>query len=136
MTNGAITALVAKALAKALSAEVAVVGGGAAGLVAALALAATGAETLLVAPLPPADRRTTALLDGSVEVLKTLGVWSALAPEAAPLKRLRLVDATQRILRAPEVVFDSAELGLEAFGYNVENSELRAPLLAARRKAP
>jgi 2-octaprenyl-6-methoxyphenol hydroxylase len=126
---------VAKALAKAFSAEVAVVGGGAAGLVAALALAATGADTLLVAPAPPADRRTTALLDGSVEVLKALGVWPSLAPEAAPLKRLRLVDATQRILRAPEVVFDSAELGLEAFGYNVENNELRAQLLAACRRA-
>jgi 2-octaprenyl-6-methoxyphenol hydroxylase len=132
MTNGAITALMAKAF----SAEVAVVGGGPAGLVAALALSATGTETLVVAPSPPADRRTTALLDGSVEVLKALGVWPALASEAAPLKRLRLVDATQRILRAPEVLFDSAELGLDAFGYNVENSELRAQLLAACRKAP
>src|SRR5471032_3226251 len=112
MTNGAITALMAKAF----SAEVAVVGGGPAGLVAALALAATGAATLLIAPSPPADRRTTALLDGSVQVLKALGVWPALAGEAAPLKRLRLVDATQRIRRAPEVLFDSAELGLEAFG--------------------
>jgi 2-octaprenyl-6-methoxyphenol hydroxylase len=133
--NGAITALMVKALAKAFSAEVAVVGGGAAGLVAALALAANGAETILAAPPPLADRRTTALLDGSVEVLKALGVWSALAPAAAPLKRLRLVDATQRILRAPELVFDSAELGLEAFGYNVENSELRTQLIAACRKA-
>jgi 2-octaprenyl-6-methoxyphenol hydroxylase len=135
MTNGAITALMTKALAKAFGAEVAVVGGGPAGLVAALALAASGAETLLVAPPPPPDRRTTALLDGSVAVLKTLGVWPSLALDAAPLKRLRLVDATQRILRAPEVLFDSAELGLEAFGYNVENSELRAQLLAACRKA-
>jgi 2-octaprenyl-6-methoxyphenol hydroxylase len=131
MANGAITALMAQAF----SAEVAVVGGGPAGLVAALALAAIGAETLLIAPPPPADRRTTALLDGSVEVLKALGVWPSLADAAAPLKRLRLVDATQRILRAPEVVFDSAELGLEAFGYNVENSELRAQLLAACRSA-
>jgi 2-octaprenyl-6-methoxyphenol hydroxylase len=135
MANGAINALVAKTLAKAFSAEVAVVGGGPAGLVAALALAATGAKTLLIAPPPPTDRRTTALLDGSVDVLKALGVWPSLAPDAAPLKRLRLVDATQRILRAPEVVFDSAELGLEAFGYNVENSKLCAQLLAACRKA-
>jgi 2-octaprenyl-6-methoxyphenol hydroxylase len=131
MGIGAITALMAKTF----SAEVAVVGGGPAGLVAALALSATGAETLLIAPPPPADRRTTALLDGSVEVLKALGVWPSLALEAAPLKFLRLVDATQRILRAPEVLFDSAELGLEAFGYNVENNELRAQLLAACRKA-
>jgi 2-octaprenyl-6-methoxyphenol hydroxylase len=126
----------AKTLAKAFSAEVAVVGGGPAGLVAALALAASGAETLVIAPPPPADRRTTAMLEGSVQVLKALGVWPSLASDATPLKRLRLVDATQRILRAPEVLFDSAELGLEAFGYNVENSELRAQLLAACRKVP
>ena len=119
---------------KPFGAEVAVVGGGPAGLVAALALAAAG-ETLLLAPPPPADRRTTALLGGSVEVLKALGVWPALAPEAAPLKHLRLVDATQRILRAPEVVFDCAELGLEAFGYNIENTHLRERLLAACRRA-
>lgn len=131
MANGAITALMAKTF----SAEVAVVGGGPAGVVTALALAATGTETLLIAPPPPADRRTTALLYGSVEVLRALGVWPSLAPEAAPLKHLRLVDATQRILRAPEVLFDSAELGLEAFGYNIENTHLREQLLAACRQA-
>ncbi|HLL27682.1 MAG TPA: UbiH/UbiF family hydroxylase [Xanthobacteraceae bacterium] len=122
-------------MAKAFSAEAAVVGGGPAGLVTALALAAGGLETLLIAPTPPPDRRTTALLDGSVEMLKELGAWPALAPEAAPLKYLRLVDATNRILRAPEVVFHSAELGLEAFGYNVENARLREQLFAACRRA-
>jgi len=118
------------------TADVAVVGGGPAGLIAALALASAGVETLLVSPPPPhADRRTTALLDGSVQTLRALGVWPDLAAEAAPLKFLRLVDETQRLLRAPEVLFDSGELGLEAFGYNVENETLRAALLAACRKA-
>lgn len=117
------------------TAEIAVVGGGPSGLVAALALAATGADTLLIAPKPPhIDRRTTALLDGSVQTLRALGVWQALETRAAPLKFLRLVDATQRILRAPEILFDCAELGLEAFGYNVENEILREALLAACRK--
>lgn len=116
------------------TAEVGVVGGGPSGLVAALALAATGADTLLVAPKPPhTDRRTTALLDGSVQILQALDVWQALEASAAPLKFLRLVDATRRILRAPEILFDSAELGLEAFGYNVENEMLREALLAACR---
>lgn len=117
-------------------AEVAVVGGGPAGLTAALALAKTGADIVLFAPPAPADRRTTALLDGSVALLKDLGVWPSLLPRAAPLKRLRLVDATQRLLRAPEVLFDCAELGLEAFGYNIENAHLRSELLAARRGQP
>lgn len=118
------------------TAEIAVVGGGPSGLIAALAIASTGAETLLLAPPPPfADRRTTALLDGSVQALRTLGLWQAIEANAAPLKFLRLVDATQRILRAPEVLFDSAELGLEAFGYNVENERLREILLAACGKS-
>jgi len=121
-------------MANAFGADIAVVGGGPAGLVAALALAASGADTLLLAPPPPADRRTTALLAGSVDVLKALGVWPSLALEAAPFKRLRLVDGTQRILRAPEVVFDCAELGLEAFGYNIENTYLREQLLTACRQ--
>jgi 2-octaprenyl-6-methoxyphenol hydroxylase len=121
-------------MANAFGADIAVVGGGPAGLVAALALAASGADTLLLAPPPPADRRTTALLAGSVDVLKALGVWPSLAAEAAPFKHLRLVDGTQRILRAPEVVFDCAELGLEAFGYNIENTYLREQLLTACRQ--
>lgn len=113
------------------SADIAVVGGGPAGLVAALALAKTGAEVLLLAPRPPhPDRRTTALLDGSVQILQGLDVWTALAQQASPLKFLRLVDATKRILRAPEALFDSAELGLGAFGYNIENELLREALLA------
>jgi 2-octaprenyl-6-methoxyphenol hydroxylase len=115
------------------STEAAVVGGGPAGLVAALSLARAGVETVLLAPSPPPDRRTTALLAGSIERLRELGVWPALASKAAPLRRLRLVDATRRILRAPEVVFDAAELGLDAFGYNIENTALRAALWAACR---
>jgi 2-octaprenyl-6-methoxyphenol hydroxylase len=92
---------------------------------------------LLIAPSPAAaDRRTTALLDGSIQILKALHVWPLLIDAAAPLKFLRLVDGTKRILRAPEVLFDSAELGLEAFGYNVENEQLREILLAACKRMP
>lgn len=118
-----------------LTAEVAVVGGGPSGFVAALALAAAGADTVLFAP-PAAgpDRRTTALLDGSVRVLKALGTWARLEPHTAPLAHLRLVDATRRLIRAPEVTFDAAELGLEAFGYNIENEVLRRELGAAAAK--
>src|SRR5436190_1912791 len=49
-----------------LTAEVAVIGAGPAGLVSAIALAAAGVETLLIAPPAVADHRTTALLAGSV----------------------------------------------------------------------
>jgi 2-octaprenyl-6-methoxyphenol hydroxylase len=114
------------------SAEIAVVGGGPSGLVAAIALAHAGVDTVLFAPQSARpDRRTTALLDGSVRILKSLGVWPALEPRAAPLSRLRLVDATGRLIRAPEVTFEASELGLDAFGQNIENELLRRSLGAA-----
>jgi 2-octaprenyl-6-methoxyphenol hydroxylase len=112
------------------SAEVAVIGGGPAGLVAAIALATAGVDTLLIAPPAEPDHRTTALLAGSVTALETLGVWPACVPHAAPLRKIRLVDATQRLIRAPEVLFASAEIGLDAFGQNIENQHLIAALEA------
>jgi 2-octaprenyl-6-methoxyphenol hydroxylase len=112
------------------SAEVAVVGGGPAGLVAAIALATAGVNTLLIAPPAEPDHRTTALLAGSVTALETLGVWPACVPHAAPLRKIRLVDATQRLIRAPEVLFTSAEIDLDAFGHNIENRHLIAALEA------
>jgi 2-octaprenyl-6-methoxyphenol hydroxylase len=108
--------------------EVAVVGGGPAGLTAAIALAAAGIETALISKVPPPDNRTTALLSGSVAALDALGVWTLCSAHAAPLTAIRIIDATARLLRAPEVMFEAAEIGLEAFGYNIENRHLIAAL--------
>ncbi|MGB6511030.1 MAG: UbiH/UbiF family hydroxylase [Xanthobacteraceae bacterium] len=121
-----------------LTAEIAVVGGGPAGLVCAIALKTAGVDTLLIAPPAQPDHRTTALLAGSVTALETLRAWQACRPQAAPLKKLRIVDDTQRLFRAPEVFFDAAEIGLDAFGYNVENRYLLAALeaRAAELKLP
>ena len=108
-----------------------VVGGGPAGLTAAIALAGAGVPTALVAGRPRStDNRTTALLMGSVTALKTLGVWQRCQPNAAPLRVMRIVDDTGRLLRAPEVRFEADEIGLEAFGYNIENRYLTAAMLA------
>jgi 2-octaprenyl-6-methoxyphenol hydroxylase len=108
--------------------EVAVVGGGPAGLTAAIALAAAGVETALISKAPPADNRTTALLSGSVAALAALDVWQLCRADSAPLTAIRLIDDTSRLIRAPEVMFEAAEIGLEAFGYNVENRHLIAAL--------
>jgi len=118
--------------------EAAVVGGGPAGLVSAIALAAAGIETVLIAPPRAEDHRTTALLTGSVAALTTLGIWQGCVPYAAPLKAIRLIDDSGRLLRAPEVVFSAAEIGLDAFGYNIENRHLIAALehRAAALKVP
>lgn len=119
-----------KSGANSCTAEVAVIGGGPAGLVSAIALAAAGVDTVLIAPFAAPDHRTTALLVGSVTALQTLDVWQTCRSQAAPLKRLRIVDDTRRLFRAPELSFDAAEIGLENFGHNIENRHLLAALEA------
>src|SRR5262252_406181 len=113
----------------ALTASAAVIGGGPAGLVAALALAHFAVPTALVAPLPARiDNRTTALMASSVTALEALGVWSRCRNHAAPLRVMRIADNTNRLWRAPEVRFEAAEIGLEAFAWNIENVHLIAAL--------
>src|SRR5437870_77509 len=105
-----------------LAAEVVIVGGGPTGLTAAIALAGAGIETALVGKSPAQpDHRTTAFLAGSVNALEALGIWRRCRAQAAPLRVLRIIDDTGRLLRAPEACFAASELGLDAFGHNIEN---------------
>ena len=110
--------------------DIAVVGAGPSGLAAALALDHVGARVALIGPPPlrqtaqSLDTRTAALLDSSVSMLKALGVWDGLAPQAAPLKAIRIIDGSDSLWRAPDLEFSAGELGLEAFGYNVANMRL------------
>lgn len=114
-----------------------VVGGGPAGLTAAIALAEAGARTALLARHAPyADNRTTALLGASVDLLDRLDVWRRCRESAAPLEVMRLVDDTGRLIRAPEVRFVSEEIGLEQFGYNIDNRTLVAALEARAAELP
>ena len=66
---------------------------------------------------------------------RQLDVWPRCKDQAAPLQTMRLVDDTGRLIRAPEVRFSCDEIGLDAFGYNIENRSLIAALEAARRRA-
>jgi 2-octaprenyl-6-methoxyphenol hydroxylase len=116
-------------------AEVIVVGGGPTGLMAAVALAAGGVPTVLIGRKPN-DNRTTALLASSVTALDTLGVWEACREHAGALRTLRIVDATGRLWRAPEVAFKCEEIDLDAFAYNIENRHLVAALEARAAQLP
>jgi 2-octaprenyl-6-methoxyphenol hydroxylase len=117
-------------MAETIETDVVVVGGGPAGLTAAIALASAGVGTALVAAPAAADNRTTMLLTGSVAALDALGVWERCRADAAPLRVMRIVDDTRRLIRAPEVAFAAAEIGHAAFGYNIENRRLIAALEA------
>jgi 2-octaprenyl-6-methoxyphenol hydroxylase len=119
-----------------LDTQAAVVGGGPAGLVAGCLLAVSGVPTVLAAPPPPADTRTTALMASSLDILSRFGVWPALAAKSGALKKLRIVDDSHSLIRAPEALFDSSELGLTAFGHNIENTHLLAALREAAEKTP
>lgn len=120
--------------------EAAVVGAGPAGLVAALALARCGADVALIGPIhDPArsnDQRTTALMGSSLELLKNLGAWESCALDAAPIAGVRICDDRGGLLRAPELLFSAAELGIDSFGANIANRALVAALNAAAERAP
>lgn len=117
--------------------EVAIVGAGAVGLAAALALAAEGRQVAVLGPAGAVrDGRTVALLDGSWRLLGELGLQPALAGAAAPLAVMRLVDDTGSLFRQPPVEFRASEVGLEAFGWNVENAVLVEALAAQAGRHP
>lgn len=103
--------------------DIAVVGAGLAGSIATLKLAGLGYDTVQIAP-PSArpDGRTTALMAPSIAVLDGMGLWSGLKDQSAALATMQIIDGTERLIRSPPVSFRSAELGLDAFGYNIPNA--------------
>ena len=120
--------------------DVLVVGAGPAGIATALALHHVGATVALAGPPPPTaalprpETRTAALLTNSVDFLKRLGVWDQLAPDAAPLTAIRIVDASRSLLRSPDISFEARELGLATFGFNIANTTLNTVLYDRARE--
>ena len=112
-------------------ADVLIAGAGLAGLTAAFGMAKAGFAVVCCGAGERTGRgRTVALLDQSVAFLKSLGLWADLEPRAAPLRSLRLIDDTGAIFPPRPVEFHAAEIGLDAFGWNIEN-DLMAEALAA-----
>ncbi len=75
--------------------------------------------------------RSTAMLQPARGVLENAGVWEALAPHAAPLQIMRVVDAggeaaEPRVTRA----FNADEISDQPFGWNFPNWLLRRALVA------
>jgi 2-octaprenyl-6-methoxyphenol hydroxylase len=114
--------------------DVIVAGAGPAGLAAACLLALDGRRVALVARAhgDVKDPRTVALMRPSIQLLSHIGIWPGeLKGKTAALKKLRLVDDTGSLFKAPSITFDPAEIGEEAFGWNFP-LELLIPALHAR----
>ncbi len=121
------------------SVDIVISGGGVAGLTAAAVFGGAGFSVLCVDPAPPvtardaegADLRTTAFLQPAQALLDRAGLWERLAPHAAPLQIMRVVDAGGE-RPEPRVIkdFDAAEISDRPFGWNLPNWLLRREMVA------
>lgn len=128
-----------------LETDIFISGGGVAGLTAAACFGSAGRRVVIADPAPPvtngnddrADLRTTAFLQPSIPVLQAAGLWNRLAPYAAPLQVMRIIDAG-----GPEPVarivkdFDAAEVSDQPFGWNLQNWLLRREMVARLAELP
>ena len=115
-------------------------GAGIAGMIAAIAFAKTGTKVLLVDPQKPqtklhtknADLRSTAFLQPAITFLDQINLWPALKTIATPLEIMRLADAGGAENTIRHIAdFDASELGETAFGWNIQNTALKAVLMKA-----
>ncbi len=113
--------------------DVVIVGGGMVGASLALALANTGLEVMLIEGVAPGstaqpsfDDRTTALGNASRRIFEGLGVWAAMAAEAAPIRTIHVSDAG----RFGFARLNASEQGIDAFGYIIPNRTIGAALWA------
>ncbi len=119
--------------------DILISGGGIAGLSAAALLGTAGWRVICVDPAPPvtdaasdgADMRTTALLQPARGTLEAAGLWDRLAPHAAPLEIMRIIDAGGAMAK-PRLVrdFRAADLSDQPFGWNLPNWLLRREMVA------
>jgi 2-octaprenyl-6-methoxyphenol hydroxylase len=106
-------------------ADILVAGAGAAGLSTALALAHAGFSVVCVGHVDTRPNgRTVALFEASLRFYKALSVWPRFRGKTAPLAKIAMIDATGARFPVPAVSFAASEIGLSAFGENIENNVL------------
>ncbi|MEW9919041.1 UbiH/UbiF family hydroxylase [Marimonas sp. MJW-29] len=125
--------------------DILISGGGIAGLTAAAAFGTAGFNVICVDPAPPiterdakgADMRSTAMLQPARKVLEDAGVWEALAPHAADLQIMRIIDAGGETAE-PRVSreFNAADISDMPFGWNFPNWLLRRELVDRLKALP
>ncbi|MBT9385557.1 UbiH/UbiF family hydroxylase [Pseudooceanicola sp. CBS1P-1] len=125
--------------------DIVISGGGVAGLAAACIFGAEGFKVLCLDPTPPvtlreaagSDLRTTAFLQPARALMEEAGLWEVLAPHAAPLQIMRIVDAggpepEARIIKD----FNASDISDLPFGWNLPNWLLRREMLARLEALP
>jgi len=125
--------------------DILVSGGGVAGLAAAAIFGTAGFSVICVDPAPPiterdaagSDLRTTAFLQPAQELLEQAGLWQRLAPHAAALQVMRIVDAggdspEPRLTRE----FNAFDISDKPFGWNLPNWLLRREMVARLDQLP
>ena len=107
--------------------DIVIVGGGLNGPALALALGDTGFDVTVVDALPAGTRgeeafdgRGYALALASQKLLRAIGVWDAVAPNATPLMEIKISDGKPGNGPGPFVLeFDQAEIDEGPMGYMV-----------------
>src|SRR4029078_7182143 len=120
-------------------ADVLISGGGMVGLPLGLDLAKGGLKTVIADAVPPAkvlepsfDGRVSALAYASVRMLRALGVWEDLAPNAQPIREILVTDGQVGKPASPfSLHFDAGEVGADRLGHIAETRHIRAALYRA-----
>jgi 2-octaprenyl-6-methoxyphenol hydroxylase len=111
--------------------DIVVIGGGMVGATLATALGGAGFEVCVIDREDPAaaleagfDGRVSAIAHGSQRMLAALDLWPGMAPDAEPIRDIRVSDGSSLMF----LHFDHADIGDEPFGYIVENRVTRRAL--------
>ncbi|MCC6598132.1 MAG: FAD-dependent monooxygenase [Alphaproteobacteria bacterium] len=115
--------------------DIVIVGGGIAGLSLAALLGQIGLNITLVEPHapPPMEQikptgRTVALMNTSLNILKSTQVLERIGPFTNPMERMRIIDDSMQGAKPIHVEFEAEETGKPYFGLNIPNGILRAAL--------
>jgi 2-octaprenyl-6-methoxyphenol hydroxylase len=121
-----------------MTTDLIIVGGGLNGPTLALAAAQAGLSSTVIDALPETarqadnfDGRAYALALGSVRMLKALGLWDRLAPNAQPMNGIRVSDGRVGADAVLGLDFDSAEIEEGPMGHMIEDRFLRRALIDA-----
>ncbi len=112
--------------------DLAIVGGGHAGLLLALAAERAGFDTAVVDPAPldglqPPDGRCIALLAGSRQAIEGMGVWHALEGAGVSVRTMAVTELPSH----GRVLYQADDLDGRDFAYGFETAGLRNCLAAA-----